>query len=144
MNPLARQQLLDLLLEIIQNPSRTIIISSHILSDVEKVIDHVLILDRGKILRDCTFDDLREEFCRARLTAVDGALPEPLPIDGILREERSGNQALLTMRDVSPARLEQLAEDINCQLELLPLSLDDSYRLVMEGRINQRLRMSVS
>jgi len=77
LDPIARRQFLDLLLDIIQVPGRTILISSHILSDVEKIIDHVLIMDHGRILRDCALDDLREEFCQVRLISLSGdALPD--------------------------------------------------------------------
>jgi len=41
LDPVARSQFLDLLLQIIQDEDRTVIISSHILSDVEKVIDNI-------------------------------------------------------------------------------------------------------
>jgi ABC-2 type transport system ATP-binding protein len=58
LDPVARSQFLDLLLQIIQDEDRTVIISSHILSDVEKVIDHTLIMRGGQILRDCSFDSV--------------------------------------------------------------------------------------
>jgi ABC-2 type transport system ATP-binding protein len=69
LDPIARSRFLDLLLEIIQDENRTIIISSHILSDVEKVIDHTVIMSEGKIVRDCSFDDLREEYVKVTLTS---------------------------------------------------------------------------
>jgi ABC-2 type transport system ATP-binding protein len=79
LDPIARARFLDLLLELIQTEGRTIVISSHILSDVEKVIDHVIIMDGGRIIRDSSFDDLREEYSRVRLTALHGSLPPTLP-----------------------------------------------------------------
>jgi len=46
LDPIARAQFLDLLLKIIQQEGKTIIISSHILSDVEKIIDHAIIISK--------------------------------------------------------------------------------------------------
>jgi ABC-2 type transport system ATP-binding protein len=128
-----RFDFLNLLLRIIQNPSRTIIISSHILTDVEKVIDHVLILDRGRMLRDTTLDDLREEFCRFRLTSLGGSLPGDLPFEDVLHHERSDNQAIFTMRSMPVDQVEERAENINCRAEVLPLSFEALYRLVVAG-----------
>jgi len=59
LDPIARSRFLDLLLQIIQDENHTIIISSHILSDVEKIIDHAIIMREGRILRDSSFDSLR-------------------------------------------------------------------------------------
>jgi ABC-2 type transport system ATP-binding protein len=132
LDPIARQRFLDLLLDIIQDEGRTILISSHILSDIEKVIDHVLILDRGVILRDSGFDELREEFSRVRLTSLNGPLPDELPFEGLLVCERSGAEALLTLRAVSRPALESAAGRIHCAVETLPLAFEEIYRLVIE------------
>jgi len=132
LDPIARARFLDLLLELIQTENRTILISSHILSDVEKVIDHVIIMDQGQIIRDCAFDDLREQYARVRLTALHGPLPAQLPFAGVLACQRSGSEALLTLQGQSPQSIEESARSIDCKAEIQPLPLDDIYRLVME------------
>jgi len=135
LDPIARQEFLDLLLDIIQDPGRTILISSHILSDIEKVIDHVWILDRGKILRDTGFDELREEYTKVCLRSLDGPLPRTLPFDGVLSCKRSGAEALLTLRSVASPDLDAMAAGIHCAVESMPLSFEEIYRLVVaEGR----------
>ncbi len=134
LDPIARARFLDLLLELIQTAGRTIVISSHILSDVEKVIDHVVIMDHGRIIRDSPFDDLREEFCRVRVTGLHGPLPAHLPFAGVLHCQRSDSEALLTVRDQSPDCIEQQARAIDCEAEIQPLPLEDIYRLVVEGK----------
>ncbi len=131
MDPLARRKFLDLLLEIIQDPNRTVLISSHILSDVEKVIDHVLILDKGKVLRDCGFDALQEEFLRVRVSAVTGTLPERLPFPSVLGQERSAGQAVLTLQHVPQDQVYAMADEANCRVEVIPLSLEDYFRLIV-------------
>ena len=139
LDPLARHQFLELLLEIIQNEGRTILISSHILSDVEKVIDHVLILDKGKLLRDCSFDELREEFLRARLTSLNGPLGSPLDLRGVLACEQSDRQAVVTMQSAYKDELDALAASRNCEVEVLPISFEDTYAMVVRGKPNGRV-----
>ncbi len=132
LDPLSRQRFLNLLLDIIQAPGRTIVISSHILSDVEKVIDHVVIMDRGSILRDVSLDDLREEFCRVRVSSLNGGpLPDELPFTNIVECQRGGAEALLTIQSLSGDVLEGMAKQCGARLEMNPLSLEDLYRLVV-------------
>ena len=130
LDPIARARFLDLLLELIQTEDRTIIISSHILSDVEKVIDHVVIMDRGRIVRDGSFDDLREDYARVRLTALHGPLPATLPFAGVLDCRRNEAEAVLTLRRQSPQAIEDQARAIDCKADIQPLPLEDLYRLV--------------
>jgi ABC-2 type transport system ATP-binding protein len=131
LDPLARAQFLDLLLQFIQDQNRTIVISSHILSDVEKVIDHAVIMKAGRIIADASFDDLREKYTRVRLTSLSGPLPEELRFGNVLECRRNQSQATLTVQDLSPEQIEAAAEAINCQADIQPLPLEDIYRAVV-------------
>ncbi len=133
LDPLARSRFFDLLIDFVQTPGRTILISSHILTDVEKVIDHVIIMDEGRTLRDCSLDDLREEFCRFRITSLNGSLPDNLPFGTAISCERGGGQAVVTLKSPSPGKVEAGARELNTDLEWLPLSLEEIYQLVLEG-----------
>ncbi len=131
LDPVARGQFLDLLLQIIQDENRTIIISSHILSDVEKIIDHAVIMRAGRILRNCSFDELKEEFCRVRVTALGGELPAKLPFSDAIDHQRSNGQAVMTVKNASREQIEQTAENMNCRAEFQPLPLEDIYKIVV-------------
>jgi ABC-2 type transport system ATP-binding protein len=155
LDPIARARFLDLLLELFvgatprgcppdgqaRGPAptsgvlnRTIVISSHILSDVEKVIDHVVIMDHGRIICDRNFDELREQYHRIRLTALHGPLPASLPFTGVLDCQRNETEALLTVRDQTPKCIEDQARAIDCEAEIQPLPLEDIYRLVVKEK----------
>ena len=131
LDPIARSQFLDLLLQIIQDENRTIIISSHILSDVEKIIDHTLIMREGKILRDSSFDSLREEFLKVTLTSINGKLSAKLPFENIINCEREDCQAVFTVQNISQQDLEAKAQALNCKIEIRPLSLEEIYRIIV-------------
>jgi ABC-type multidrug transport system ATPase subunit len=98
------------------------------------VIDHVLIMDRGRILCDSPFDDLREKYVRVNLTSLSGPLPEHLALPNIVESRRNETQATLTVRDLTPAQIDSAAVAMNCQADLQPLPLEDLYRLVMERK----------
>lgn len=133
LDPIARSQFLDLLLQIIQDDTRTIIISSHILSDVEKVIDHVVMMRQGALLRDCSLDTLREEFIRFTLISLNGPLPAELPFAQALTCERSPDRAVITVQNNSPEQLQAQAQTLNCEIEFRPLSLEEIYKIVVNS-----------
>ncbi len=134
LDPLARGRFLDWLLELIQDEGRTIVISSHILSDVEKVMDHAVIMDRGRIVCDKSFDDLREEFLRFKLTSLNGPLPAELGFANMLHCDRNDTQAMVTLRQTPLETVQTRARELNCDVEMRALSLDELYKLVVAGK----------
>lgn len=48
----SRRAMLSEILQIVQDPQRTVIFSSHQVDDVERLTDRVLILDQGRIVGD--------------------------------------------------------------------------------------------
>lgn len=130
LDPIARKEFLELLLAIIQDQHRTIVISSHILSDIEKVIDHVLFMKEGEIIRDCAFDDLLDEFMKLEITALEGDLPAQLPIQGVLSCERDARQAVV-IAQCGGVELDVIERTLACRVERKPLSLEEIYPLVM-------------
>lgn len=50
LDPIARNEILDLLLEFMENAEHSILMSSHITSDLDRIADYITFIDRGKIL----------------------------------------------------------------------------------------------
>lgn len=59
LDPVGRKEILDILLSI--KGKTTVVFSTHILSDVEKICDHIAILNQGKIVKSGTIKELREQ-----------------------------------------------------------------------------------
>ena len=62
LDPVARDDILDILLEFIQDENNSIMISSHILSDLEKIADEIAFIHRGKLIFVESKDVLEEEY----------------------------------------------------------------------------------
>jgi len=137
LDPIARGRFLDLLMELIQDERRTIIMSSHILSDVEKVIDHVIIMKAGRIVLDRPFDVLQEAYCRLTVTATHGPLPETLPFEGAIETRRSAHSAVIVAPTPTNGEIEGLEQELGCRVERRSLSLDELYRVVVEGHVRE-------
>ncbi len=53
-----RRALLETVLEIVRNSLRSVIISSHMLTDLERITDELLVLHRGRVVKQGTTGDL--------------------------------------------------------------------------------------
>lgn len=60
LDPVVRSEILDIFLEYLQNEEHSILMSSHITSDLEKIADSVTFIDRGKLLVSGYKDDILE------------------------------------------------------------------------------------
>ncbi len=47
-----RRALLESVLEVVRDPSRSVLISSHMLADVERIADRLLVINRGSVVKD--------------------------------------------------------------------------------------------
>lgn len=57
LDPVGRKEILDIMLKI--KDSTTVIFSTHILSDVERICDHVAILNKGSIALSGTLSEIK-------------------------------------------------------------------------------------
>jgi ABC-2 type transport system ATP-binding protein len=67
MDPVVTDQLLRILVEDFASDGRTLFLSSHHLSEVERVADWIGIIDHGKLLLEAELDDVRAKFRRVRI-----------------------------------------------------------------------------
>ena len=64
LDAVARERFYDALLEDYEKFPRTIVLSSHLIDEVAKLFEHVLIIDKGKLIIDAEADVLRGMYCR--------------------------------------------------------------------------------
>lgn len=70
LDPYARREILDLLLEVVQDEHRAVLFSTHITSDLDRVADHVAIMQAGRLVLAGPKDELLEDW-----TVVKGGHP---------------------------------------------------------------------
>ncbi|MGI5895267.1 MAG: ABC transporter ATP-binding protein [Candidatus Merdivicinus sp.] len=62
LDPVVRNEMLDLFLEFIEDEKHSILLSSHITSDLEKIADYITFLHNGKIIFSMSKDEMMERF----------------------------------------------------------------------------------
>ncbi len=71
LDPVVRNEILDIFLEFLQDEGHSILMSSHITSDLEKIADSVTFIDKGKILLTGYKDDILSEHGMMKCTKED-------------------------------------------------------------------------
>lgn len=59
LDPVMRREFLEAMIDLLGRDGRAVLFSSHILADVERIADRVGILHGGRLIVDCTLDDLK-------------------------------------------------------------------------------------
>lgn len=62
LDPFVRDEILDIFMEFIQNEEHSIFVSSHIISDIEKISDYITLIHKGKILFSERKDKLLDDY----------------------------------------------------------------------------------
>lgn len=94
LDPASRRQIGDLIREFMLDPTHTVLFSTHITADLDRLADELVVLVKGRIAYQGALTDATEEFAVAR-----GSGPAPsAPLIGL---ERSGEQwsALIRLSD---------------------------------------------
>jgi len=127
----ARREFLDALLAIFKEETSTVLFSTHILTDVERVADHVGIMVRGRMSVSEPLDRLKETVKRVRAHGT-GLAGDRLP-PGTLRAQHVGDELLATVRLTDEAALRGWAAEQGCAVEIQDLSLEDIFVELAQG-----------
>lgn len=83
LDPVARGEILDDLQEFIEDGEHTVLLSTHITTDLDRIADRILILSDGKIRIDEDKDTLLEEYCIFKGSPEQLATLDPTDILGV-------------------------------------------------------------
>ena len=62
LDPVVRNEVLDIFLDFIQDEEHTILLSTHITSDLEHIADKIIFINQGKVVLDQSRDDLLDNY----------------------------------------------------------------------------------
>ena len=126
LDPVARRQFLTAILEIAADSHRTVLFSTHITSDLERVADRVAILRGGRIVYDGELDELKDSVKRLHVSAAS-QLPSILDVPGCIDLRTEGSEALLTVRGPWSAAVEQIQRSYGATVKVEDLNLEDIF-----------------
>lgn len=89
LDPLARRDILEAIIRTVSSEGGTVLFSSHLLDEVERVADHVALIDAGRVLFDGGIDAVRGRHRRLTLRFSEPRTSPPA-LAGVLRWEGEG------------------------------------------------------
>lgn len=124
LDPIMRDEILDMFLEFIQDEEHSILVSSHITSDLEKVADYIVFIHNGKVLFSKPKDELIEQYGIIKCNAKQF---DELNKNDIIRYRKQDYewQVLVANR--------QKAEKDYPHALVVPASIDDIMLLYVKG-----------
>lgn len=131
LDPVITDQLLRILVDDVAASGRTILMSSHHLSEVEKIADWVGIIHRGRLLLEAQLDDIRSAYARVRVSGRD--LPRGGP--AILTAAETGGITEYVLRSGAAEFTAELSRQGAVILDASPMNLSEIF-LELVGKEN--------
>lgn len=139
LDPNGRQQMLDLIERLYKDEGKSLLVSSHLLFDVEKVCDWVVVLGRGKIVTSGDMSELLEEKTgdlRIRVAGDSQRLLERLRTRGLEVEFDGANINIQRTDNVEMIILQETHSDPEISLRYMgrkTRSLEDVFVSIVKG-----------
>ncbi len=143
LDPLVRKDILGAIIRTIANEGRTVLFSSHLLDEVDRVADYVSILHEGRIVVDGPLESLKDAFRKITLRFEPGTLEgkrAPL-ILGSLGTHLGGAEWTYVVRGEAGEVRAAVAESNATIVEDLNPNLDEIFTMsAMQGSAEQTSR----
>ena len=114
LDPVSRRALNETLIEFASGGKRTVLLSTHLLDDVERIADRVAVMVGGRLKVDTSMDDFANRVSVFALAAEKFDANKIAAVPGLIEARRFGNRLQLAIADVddeTTAALERLGGD---------------------------------
>jgi len=123
----ARREILDDILGLIRDSRCTVLFSTHILGDIERVADEIGILAGGNLRVSEPLDSLKDSIRQVRFHGFkEGVVPKE-EVPGSFRTIRGRDELTATLRTSALNNPETMADRWCCEYETRALSLEDIF-----------------
>ncbi len=134
LDPSARRQFLRTLLEMLDGRERTVLFSTHITSDLERVAGRVAILADGKLRFHGELDELKDRVKRLRITSRHD-LPASFAVPGALRCEVAGANATVSVADFNEKLVHDMRQTWDAEVSVHDLNLEEIFVEMHDGSV---------
>lgn len=126
LDPVARRQFIKQLLEMNMSEGKTVLFSTHITSDLERVAADISILKDGKISYQGDLSSLKDRICKIHIYGEE-ELPNNLPISNLLSSKIDKQRAALTVDGYKQEEIHKLEQDLGVTVEIETLNLEEIF-----------------
>lgn len=132
LDTVVRRDFLESLIHLIQRQGRTILFSSHILGDVERVADRIGVVVDGVLRVDCPTEHFKSALRRVVLE-FPAAVPRFPACEGLVSQRQIGGKLEIVVVHYGPEH-EALAESLGARhVEVMEMNLEDAFIAYTRG-----------
>ncbi|TWU55710.1 ABC transporter ATP-binding protein [Rubripirellula reticaptiva] len=91
LDPIARRDILEAIIRTVNDDGRTVLFSSHLLEEVDRVCDHVALMHDGQIIETTTSNQLSSEYIEI-VCRFERSVSAPPSISGVFGWQASGGE----------------------------------------------------
>lgn len=110
LDPIVRNEILDIFLEFIQNDEKSILFSTHITSDLDKIADYITFIHNGELIFSKEKDGLINDYAIIKCGKNDFNKIDDMDIIGY-RKNQFGYEILITNKRVAEIKYKGLTMD---------------------------------
>lgn len=144
LDPVARRQLVETMVEQLgEGGEMTVLFSTHLLEDIERVADHVGIVDRGRMLVSARVEDLQSRYQRLQIIFDEGEVPAGFRLPGTLRARAEGSVLTVIVESGDGLLAESLHARPGIRVREFPLALQDVFIELLEHGVTNETTWSL-
>jgi ABC-2 type transport system ATP-binding protein len=124
----ARRELVAQIVDAItQGDGCTVLLSTHLIGDLERVADHIGIIDSGRMAMSARLEDLLNRTKRVQVIFQDDEPPAQFAIPGAVRTRRAGPVVNAIVQWADRGELNALRDSTNARVQVFPMGLEEIF-----------------
>ncbi len=127
LDAMAKQLVLEWVVEEVEKREMTVLIASHHLSELEKLCDAVTIIEKGKVTHQADTDSIKEEICRLQVVFKDKVPEDILSWEGVKEVNNIGSIYYIVSTMPYEDMKVKLESVDTLVVERIPLSLEEAF-----------------
>lgn len=128
LDPISRRALLNGMVEAISEREEcTIVFSTHAITDLERVADHIGIMDRGRLVTTVVLAELLETTKRVQVVFNEAGPPDGFLIPGVLCSHTAGPVVTAIVRLASESQLDLVRQLPGARVNVFPMNLEEIF-----------------
>lgn len=126
LDPVGRRKFIKELIDMNISENKTVLFSTHITSDLERVAADISLLKNGEISFTGDLATLKDRVLRLRVNSKR-ELPDPLPIPNIINSKINKNNAVVTVDGVADDDISRIENELSAAVTIEHLNLEDIF-----------------
>ena len=139
LDPIARRQLVDEIVDLAAAGDTTILFSTHIITDLERVAEYVGIMDRGRMVNQGRLEDLHTSTRRVQVIFPGAAPPAGFVIPGAVRSHTAGAVVTALVRLEDENQLDPVRRMPGVRVQVFPLGLEEAFIDLLGPELSEEL-----